>query len=537
MQSYTNRVCAVCGDTPAKIHYGVLACFGCKGFFRRAVKDGRNKYVCRFEKNCEVTKFERNACRYCRFRKCLLVGMNPDYVRPDREKSKKGKTLLSKKKSLSRSMSNRMAIDPSDWTSLLSPSSRKQLTEITKLSEICTTSTNFDGIGNFSLKSLIADRSLARKTGDSEVMDCSTSPRQPSDQFISIERIVQNVDFIDRFLNMLEDEHCRKFSVEDKSALISDTLIHLLFFESISRFVVKGTPGLEDLKTSLLQLPLCTAHLTQKLSDVFEIFLRKPPSIIEYSVLKAYIVTTAESTVISNSLNESLTLARENLSELLFKVIKHSRNKTSISSANSLSAILHFIFESKNLSTSLRQSQQPFYTRDSDLKIPFHKILTDIINPEVSDLLMTTAACRKQSSQQMGPPLSSVPPVQPLETVPLFHFSPPSLSPHPVAPPPQPQPLYPEYSMQSTSSYPTTSSPFQSPYRPNSLASFPKLPLQMTKSIEDYLRPTGMTADDMNRPLEKNWADGLRLTPMFNKEIVSQFFPELSHTNHHHQPF
>lgn len=37
----------------------------------------------------------------------------------------------------------------------------------------------------------------------------------------------------------------------------------------------------------------CTTHLTQKIADVFETYLRKPPSIIEYSVLKAYIVLSA----------------------------------------------------------------------------------------------------------------------------------------------------------------------------------------------------------------------------------------------------
>ncbi|CEF59567.1 Protein ultraspiracle [Strongyloides ratti] len=79
------RTCAVCGDSPAKIHYGVLACFGCKGFFRRAVKDGRNKYVCRYNKNCNVDKYVRNSCKYCRFKKCLFVGMDPKSVRPNKD--------------------------------------------------------------------------------------------------------------------------------------------------------------------------------------------------------------------------------------------------------------------------------------------------------------------------------------------------------------------------------------------------------------------------------------------------------------------
>uniref|UniRef100_A0AC35U798 Fibronectin type-III domain-containing protein n=1 Tax=Rhabditophanes sp. KR3021 TaxID=114890 RepID=A0AC35U798_9BILA len=83
--SYNEKVCAVCGDTPAKIHYSVLACLGCKGFFRRGVKEGRNKYVCRFNKCCIVDKFQRNSCRYCRFHRCLNAGMDPNAVRPDRD--------------------------------------------------------------------------------------------------------------------------------------------------------------------------------------------------------------------------------------------------------------------------------------------------------------------------------------------------------------------------------------------------------------------------------------------------------------------
>lgn len=75
---------------------------------------------------------DRNACRYCRFRRCLLVGMNPDcesfldptiavsVVRPDREETKqKLHKTLSKKKSLGRLSSLAAGSSGDDWPSSL----------------------------------------------------------------------------------------------------------------------------------------------------------------------------------------------------------------------------------------------------------------------------------------------------------------------------------------------------------------------------------------------------------------------------------
>ncbi|KAL7080308.1 hypothetical protein ACQ4LE_000117 [Meloidogyne hapla] len=76
--------CRVCGDGPARMHYGVPTCFGCKGFFRRTLKRTK-EYTCRYSGNCIVDRYERNSCRFCRFKRCLEVGMDPKAVRPDRD--------------------------------------------------------------------------------------------------------------------------------------------------------------------------------------------------------------------------------------------------------------------------------------------------------------------------------------------------------------------------------------------------------------------------------------------------------------------
>ncbi|TRY84589.1 hypothetical protein DNTS_001327 [Danionella cerebrum] len=56
------------------------------------------KYVCLASKNCPVDKRRRNRCQYCRFQKCLSVGMVKEVVRTDNLKGRRGR-LPSKPKS------------------------------------------------------------------------------------------------------------------------------------------------------------------------------------------------------------------------------------------------------------------------------------------------------------------------------------------------------------------------------------------------------------------------------------------------------
>ncbi|XP_051914031.1 nuclear receptor subfamily 4 group A member 1-like [Hippocampus zosterae] len=82
--------CAVCGDSASCQHYGVRTCEGCKGFFKRTVQKN-SKYVCLANKDCPVDKRRRNRCQFCRFQKCLAVGMVKEVVRTDGLKGRRGR--------------------------------------------------------------------------------------------------------------------------------------------------------------------------------------------------------------------------------------------------------------------------------------------------------------------------------------------------------------------------------------------------------------------------------------------------------------
>ncbi|XP_037641530.1 retinoic acid receptor beta-like isoform X2 [Sebastes umbrosus] len=84
----TYKPCFVCQDKSSGYHYGVSACEGCKGFFRRSVQKNM-VYTCHRDRNCIINKITRNRCQYCRLQRCFAAGMSKE-LRNDRN-SRKGK--------------------------------------------------------------------------------------------------------------------------------------------------------------------------------------------------------------------------------------------------------------------------------------------------------------------------------------------------------------------------------------------------------------------------------------------------------------
>lgn len=79
--------CGVCGDLAvAHMHYGGVCCYSCKAFFRRATQTGKDKkYRCKASRSCDVTNTNRRSCQFCRFNKCLRIGMKPNWVLSDEQ--------------------------------------------------------------------------------------------------------------------------------------------------------------------------------------------------------------------------------------------------------------------------------------------------------------------------------------------------------------------------------------------------------------------------------------------------------------------
>jgi nuclear factor 4 len=255
-----SHICVVCGDEGAKFHYGVLACLGCKGFFRRALKKA-DQYECANDSRCVINKHERNSCRYCRFQKCLDAGMDPAAVRPDRDytgkqffRATKRRVKLSPSISLTPTpteqsqdcmeVQQRIVLEQEKWTKKLPVEMRTMLMTLLNIDAQIhrgDTQKNADEVYPLhvgTIREIIENPQKLRGKRTEMRYEPYRMARNEELSVIVYRRLIAAIDWVE-FLAELMDG----LSVDDRIILVKSTFAPLMLFKNAARTAIATQNG------------------------------------------------------------------------------------------------------------------------------------------------------------------------------------------------------------------------------------------------------------------------------------------------------
>lgn len=73
--------CQICGDSSIGFYWGAYVCEACKKFYARVSRQSNLNYRCSDKARlgvigrCDISRLTRTSCPYCRYQKCLTIGM------------------------------------------------------------------------------------------------------------------------------------------------------------------------------------------------------------------------------------------------------------------------------------------------------------------------------------------------------------------------------------------------------------------------------------------------------------------------------
>ncbi|XGW31674.1 hypothetical protein V3C99_010101 [Haemonchus contortus] len=428
-------ICAVCGDGHAKLHYGVLACYGCKGFFRRTLT-GKYRYACRFGNNCVVDKFQRNSCRYCRFNRCIEVGMDPKAVRPDRDLTGKQKVPRIRKKPIDEELlSHVLRLHGDDWSRKLNNDTRILLLQLMNIEAKVVKGDN--NMSNASTQQTKDPRAISLKemfeqkpSMDGRRTEMRYEPfrmaRTEELSEIAHRRAIAAVDWVDSLTEIAELQ-----DTEDKVALVKSCYSPLTIFNFSAR-TAQNTPNPDILclcshsyvprrlppefnETNHLSNVLIDRTLNELVAPLRKLNLKEE----EIVPLKAIIILNPNAKGLSDRAKVAIGDLRDKVQDMLFQIVKELHPiYTASSRFGNLLLLLPTITTLSGLMSENMQFCQAFGGRQSG-----DPLLSEMFGDFKSKFDDSTI-----SSSSISPPLYENPAEISLESIPSSYMDPPSLA-------------------------------------------------------------------------------------------------------------
>ncbi|KAF8373161.1 nhr-5 [Pristionchus pacificus] len=352
LPSTSSNFCLICGDGPASLHYGALSCVGCKGFFRRALKKA-DQIECFGAGDC-MTKGDRKACRSCRLKKCLEVGMKPSAVRPDRPVAVK----KNKKEKERNNLSNPMQKESRDeeWSKKLSVEMKTMLMTLQNLeTKIAKGDSSHDATLLYplrvsTLKELILHPEKLQGNRSQIRYEPYRMAKNNELSSIAYRRLIAAIDWV----QLLSDLVDGGFSLEDKMSLVKSSFAPLMVF----CFAARTAQNTDDENV----LCLCNfAYVPRDIGKAYEDTYHLGNGIVgrtldelvspyrSYGILEEEIVCVSALIVLnplardlSDEGREKVYSLRHRVSDVLFAIEREAREKkkASVSFSNLLLSLI-----------------------------------------------------------------------------------------------------------------------------------------------------------------------------------------------------
>ncbi|VDN60089.1 unnamed protein product [Dracunculus medinensis] len=375
------EICRVCGDGHARMHYGVLTCFGCKGFFRRTLKR-TSEYSCRHQGNCIVDKHERNSCRFCRFKRCLEVGMDPKAVRPDRDATGRHyQTKVRRLKFTSGDESSDEAIITEDWSRKLSVEMRTILMQLMNIEIMVNRGdTNQKAVDLYplpfnSIQQILNNPSLlnGKRT---EVVRYEPYRQVENNELVAVahRRLIVTIDWVNHLFDMMD-----LTGFEDKIALIRNGFAPLMIF-SFAAATAKTTKEKDIICLcssgyvprnvhSIFNKPYHLANriIERTIDELTQPFRNLNFTEEEIVLMKAIIILNPHVKGLSSDATDQVADLRDRIQEVLYHVVRETHPKEVASSRfGNLLLFLPTIMILGNIMCENIQLMQSFERKDAD---------------------------------------------------------------------------------------------------------------------------------------------------------------------------